>query len=312
MERKTVLVTGGAGFIGSHLVDAYLAAGYRVAVIDNLSTGKRENLNSQAAFFNISLLDDDLATVFAKISPDIVNHHAAQASVRLSVDDPAFDANINIIGSLKLLEQVRLNRVKKFIFASTGGAVFGEQDYFPADEAHPRRPVSPYGAAKAAVEIYLNYYRAQYGLNYIALRYANVYGPRQDPFGEAGVVAIFSDKMVAGEQPVINGDGLQTRDFVYVGDVVVANLAAEGSDFIGEINIGTGIESSVLDLFGLTKEAAGADCEPEFAPAKPGEQRRSVLANGSAAERLGWRPSTGLKEGLIETVAFFRGRSRDG
>ena len=307
MSEGTVLVTGGAGFIGSHLVDAYIGAGYDVAVVDDLSTGKRANLNPLAAFYELSLLDDKLSEVFAEIKPAIVNHHAAQASVRRSVDDPAFDANVNIIGSLRLLEQARSAAVRKFIFASTGGAICGEQDYFPADEAHPKRPLSPYGAAKASVEIYLGFYAAEYNLNYTALRYANVYGPRQDPQGEAGVVAIFGGLMASGGQPVINGDGHQTRDFTYVGDVVAANLAATDADFIGAANIGTGVETSVLALFGLMKAAAGADCEPKFGPAKAGEQQRSVLDAGLARDRLGWSPKTTLADGLRATVDFFRG-----
>ncbi len=305
-NNKTVLVSGGAGFIGSPLADAYLAAGYRVAIVDNLATGKRENINPGADFFEVSITDDALADVFDEIKPQIVNHHAAQASVRRSVDDPAFDADVNIIGSLKLLEQARKHDVKKFIFASTGGAIYGEQDYFPADEAHPHRPVSPYGAAKAAVEIYLGYYQEAYGLPFTALRYANVYGPRQDPHGEAGVVAIFSQKMIACDQPIINGDGEQTRDYVNVADVVAANMAATTSDFVGAINIGTGIETNVLELFALLKEVSGADCPVEHGPAKPGEQRRSVLEAALAGEKLGWAPGIELKAGLGETVEFFR------
>lgn len=305
MRNMKILVTGGAGFIGSHLVEAYVDGGHDVAILDDLSTGKRENLNPKATFYEVSLLDDKLKDVFAEFKPEVVNHHAAQASVRISVDDPAFDANINIIGSLKLLEQARTAAVRKFIFASTGGAIYGEQDYFPADEAHPKRPVSPYGAAKASVETYLGFYAAEYSLNYTALRYANVYGPRQDPFGEAGVVAIFSQQLVAGGQATINGDGHQTRDFTYVGDIVAANLAATVSDFTGAANIGTGVETSVLALFGLIKAAAGADVEPRFAPAKPGEQERSVLNAALAGAKLGWRPGTTLADGLRATVDYF-------
>jgi UDP-glucose 4-epimerase len=306
LPTETVLVTGGAGFIGSHLADAYIAQGHRVIVIDDLSTGRPENINPKAEFYRIGLSDEELPAVFEKAKPTIVNHHAAQASVRRSVEDPAFDAQVNVVGSLRVLELARTHGVRKVLFASTGGAIYGEQDYFPADEKHPQRPVSPYGAAKAAVEIYLDYYAARCGLAYTALRYANVYGPRQDPHGEAGVVAIFSQQLIAGERPTINGDGLQTRDFVFVEDVVAANLAGTASDFIGAVNIGTGIETSVLALFGLMKEASGAAVEPQFGPAKPGEQLRSVLEAGMAGAKLGWKPRVGLVEGLAQTVEFFR------
>ncbi len=308
-EQRTVLVTGGAGFIGSHLVKAYLDRGDRVVIVDDLSTGKRENLDSRADFREMSITNPRLDEVFREVRPALVNHHAAQASVRRSVEDPAEDARINIIGSLKLLEVARRRGVKKVLFASTGGAIYGEQDYFPADEKHPKRPVSPYGAAKSAVETYLGYYHVQYGLEYTALRYANVYGPRQDPHGEAGVVAIFSGRLIGGQAPVINGDGGQTRDYVYVGDVVAANLAAGDSDFIGAVNIGTGIETSVTELSERMIEVVGSNVEPEFAPAKAGEQRRSVLDASMATDVLGWRPATALPDGLRETIDFFRRES---
>ena len=299
-------MTGGAGFIGSHVVDAYVDAGFEVAVVDDLSTGRRENLNPQAVFYELSIVDDLVGDVFADFKPAVVNHHAAQTSVRRSVADPAGDAEINITGSLKLLELVRAHGVKKFIFASTGGAIYGEPEYVPQDENHPVRPMSPYGAAKASAETYLNCYGRMYGVPGAILRYANVYGPRQDPFGEAGVVAIFGRQMINGERPTINGDGGQTRDFVYVGDAVAANLAATSSDFTGAANIGTGVETSVLALFGLIKEVAGASLDPEFGPAKPGEQRRSVLDAGTAAAAFGWRPRTSLADGLRRTVEFWR------
>ncbi len=305
-ERRTVLVTGGAGFIGSHLVKAYLDRGDRVVVVDDLSTGKRENLDARADFREMSITDPGLDDVLKETRPALVNHHAAQASVRRSVEDPAAAARINIIGSLNLLEAACRHGVEKVLFASTGGAIYGEQDYFPADEKHPKRPVSPYGAAKSAVETYLGYYHVQYGLRYTALRYANVYGPRQDPHGEAGVVAIFSRRLLCGRAPVINGDGGQTRDFVYVGDIVAANLAAGESEFIGAVNIGTGLETSVTELAARMSEVAGSTVEPEFAPAKVGEQRRSVLDASMAADLLGWRPAMVLADGLRETIDFFR------
>ncbi|HEB12197.1 MAG TPA: NAD-dependent epimerase/dehydratase family protein [Actinobacteria bacterium] len=306
MSKETVLVTGGAGFIGSNLVDAYLDADYGVVVVDDLSRGKRENVNPKAIFHQIDINDSRMAGIFSEFKPTIVNHHAAQASVRVSVDDPVFDADINIIGSLRLLELARQYEVKKVIFASTGGAIYGEQDYFPADEGHALRPISPYGAAKAAVELYLGYYYAQYKLAYTALRYSNVFGPRQDPFGEAGVVAIFSKQMLNGEKPVINGDGLQTRDYVYVADVVAANTAASKSSFVGAINIGTGIETSVIELFRLLKTATGFELEAGFGPAKPGEQARSVLNAGKALDKLGWKSNIALSDGLARTVNYFR------
>ena len=306
MPKETVLVTGGAGFIGSNLVDAYLDADYNVIVVDDLSRGKRENLNPKAIFHQIDINDSRMAGIFSEFKPAIVNHHAAQASVRVSVDDPVFDADINIIGSIRLLELACRHEVKKFLFASTGGAIYGEQDYFPADESHALRPISPYGVAKAAVELYLGYYYAQYKLAYTALRYSNVFGPRQDPFGEAGVVAIFSKQMLSGEQPVINGDGLQTRDYVYVTDVVAANIAASKSSFVGAINIGTGIETSVVELYSSLKTATGFELEPDFGPAKPGEQARSVLNAGLAGDKLGWKPKMKLSDGLTGTADFFR------
>lgn len=304
--EETVLVTGGAGFIGSHLTVAYLDAGYRVVVVDDLSTGKRGNIDPRADFRELSITDKRLDDVFRECQPAFISHHAAQASVRRSVEDPAFDARVNVVGSLNLLEAAVRHNVKKAVFASTGGAIYGEQDTFPAKEDHAKRPVSPYGAAKASVEIYLGYYYGQCGLACTALRYANVYGPRQDPHGEAGVVAIFAKALLAGGQPVINGDGGQTRDFVYVGDVVRANLAATRGDFVGAANIGTGVETSVTELFDLLNNQTGAGRERVFGPAKPGEQRRSVLDAAFAGTVLGWAPQVGLKEGLAETVDYFR------
>ncbi len=306
MSKETVLVTGGAGFIGSNLVDAYLDADYNVVIVDDMSHGKRENLNPGAVFHQININDEGMADIFREFKPDIVNQQAAQASVRVSVDDPVFDADTNIIGSIRLLELARRHEVKKFLFASSGGAIYGEQDYFPADEAHALRPISPYGAAKATVELYLGYYWAQYKLGYTALRYSNVFGPRQDPFGEAGVVAIFSKQMLNAEQTVINGDGVQTRDYVYVADVVAANMAASKSSFVGAVNIGTGVETSVIELFDALKTVTGFELEPKFGPAKPGEQERSVLNTGKAFDKLGWKSKMKLSDGLVGTVDFFR------
>ena len=247
-----ILVTGGAGFIGSHVVDAYVQAGHDVLVVDNLSTGKRENLPVQARFVEADIQDPAVRQLIVLEKIEIVSHHAAQMDVRRSVADPLYDARVNILGMLNVLEGAREAHVKKFIFASSGGAIYGEQEAFPAAEEHPTAPISPYGVSKRAGEHYLYFYRVEYGLPSIALRYANIYGPRQDPHGEAGVVAIFTQRLLAGEQPVINGDGKQTRDYVFVGDVAQANLAALQVDYDGPLNIGTGSETTVNQLFTLS------------------------------------------------------------
>jgi len=302
-----ILVTGGAGFIASHIVDAYLAHGHRVSVVDNLSRGKIEQVNKRARFLKADIRDQArMEKIFRTFKPEIVNHHAAQIDLRKSVADPAMDAGVNILGSLILLELARKHRVKKFIFASTGGALYGEQDYFPADENHPIRPLSPYGIAKRAVELYLFYYQAVHGMNYVSLRYSNVYGPRQDPFGEAGVVAIFAEKLWRNLQPVINGDGRQTRDYVYVGDVVEANLLALKRGLSGPFNIGTGKETSVNQIFNALKKITGAELKPLHGPAKKGEQRRSVLDSSLARKLMGWKPKVSLTEGISLTAEFFR------
>ncbi len=303
-----LLVTGGAGFIGSHVVDRYVADGHAVTVIDNLSTGKREQVNPAARFHLMDLLDPHVEEVMAAGRFDIVNHHAAQVDVRKSVADPLYDATVNILGTLQLLELSRRHGVKRFIFVSSGGAAYGEQLRFPADEDHPLNPVSPYGAGKVSGEHYCFYYRAVHGLPYVALRYANVYGPRQDPHGEAGVVAIFTGRLLAGRPCVINGDGRQTRDYVYVGDVVEANVAATALDrpAAGPVNIGTGVETDVNALHATLAEITGSRTPPTHGPAKAGEQQRSVLDAARAERVLGWRPKTPLTEGLEKTVEFFR------
>ena len=301
-----ILVTGGAGFIGSNIVDAYVEAGHDVVVVDDLSTGKRHNVNTKARLSIIDLRDPKLEEVFTSTKFDVINHHAAQMDVRRSVADPKFDASVNVIGMLNLLELGRQHGVRKIIFSSTGGAIYGEQDYFPANEEHPLRPLSPYGITKLATEKYLFYYRAVYGIEHVILRYANIYGPRQNPHGEAGVVAIFADKMLRGEQPVINGDGKQTRDYVYVGDVVRANVFAlsfSGSDIF---NIGTGVENDVNRLFRIIKTSTGSPCEERHGPAKIGEQMRSVIDSAKAKKVLGWQPTVDLEEGLRRTVEYFR------
>lgn len=301
-----ILVTGGAGFIGSNIVDRYINAGHTVCVVDNLSTGNKKNINRKAKFFKIDIRSKRLEEIFKKFKPHIVNHHAAQIDVRKSVNDPLFDADVNILGTINLLNLSVKYRVGKFIFASTGGAIYGEQEKFPADESHPTNPVSPYGVAKLCAEQYIKYFNIQYKLPFVCLRYSNVYGPRQNPHGEAGVVAIFIQKLLDGKTPVINGDGLQTRDFVYVSDVVDANLKATTSDFSGILNIGTSIETSIKTIYTLITKGLNMNKEPVFGPAKPGEQRRSCITNLLAREKIGWSPVYTLENGLKETIEYFK------
>jgi len=301
-----ILVTGGAGFIGSHLVDTFLLAGHDVIVVDNLVTGKRQNLNPRAKFYPLDIRSEALYKVLQDERPDILNHHAAQMDVRKSVNDPIYDAHVNVIGTINLLQMAVKLGIPKVIFASSGGAIYGEQNEFPAPEDHPTNPLSPYGIGKLTGEKYLYFYYATYGLKYVALRYANVYGPRQDPHGEAGVVAIFTQKMLRGEQPVINGDGEQTRDFVFVGDVVRANMLALSKEVLGAYNIGTGQEVSVNQLFDELAKLTDARVTKTHGPAKEGEQKRSVLDARKAKEVLGWTPEVNLEAGLKQTVAFFK------
>jgi UDP-glucose 4-epimerase len=302
-----ILVTGGAGFIGSHIVDTYLAAGHSVAIVDNLSTGRREHVNPRARLYTVDLGQPDaLAEVFAREQPQVVSHQAAQKSVRISVEDPATDATINIVGSLHLLEQCRRHGVEHVIFASTGGAIYGDVNVIPTPEEHPAWPVSPYGIAKLTVEHYLYFYHHQYGIPYTALRYANVYGPRQDPHGEAGVVAIFVERLLAGDSATIFGDGEQTRDYVYVGDVAAANLRALETRAPGPFNVGTGVETSVNALYHTLQQAIGLDRPAAYAPGRPGEQIRSAIDASHAAQTLGWRPQLSLADGLRRTVEAFR------
>jgi UDP-glucose 4-epimerase len=301
-----VVVTGGAGFIGSHVVDGYVAAGHDVIVVDDLSTGHRENLNPKARFHQLDIQDPRTAELIRSERPEVLNLHAAQMSVRNSVEDPLHDARINILGTINLLEAARQAGVRRILFVSSGGAVYGDQETFPASESHATNPLSPYGVSKRAGELYAFFYQAEYKLPFVALRYANVYGPRQDPHGEAGVVAIFSGRMLRGEPVTINGDGKQTRDYVFVGDVARANLLALERDVRGPFNIGTGIETDVNELAAILLDATGARSRVEHGPAKSGEQRRSVIAHDRAAKELGWRPEVALKDGLHRTVEWFR------
>jgi UDP-glucose 4-epimerase len=301
-----VLVTGGAGFIGSHVTDVFLDAGHEVWALDDLSSGRRENLRPEVRLVVLDIRSPDAARMMESERFEVVCHLAAQMDVRRSVADPRFDAEVNIAGFLNLLEAARKSGVRKVVFSSTGGAIYGEQDVYPAPESHPTRPVSPYGVSKASGELYLGYYRAQYRLASVALRYANVYGPRQNPHGEAGVVAIFSERLIRGETCAINGTGEQTRDFVYGPDVARANLLAATRDVQGPINIGTGIETEVNRLYALLARAAGVDRPAQHAPAKPGEQMRSSVDPSLAAKVLGWRPAVALEEGLQRTIGWFR------
>ena len=302
-----ILITGGAGFIGSHLADRYLELGHEVVIVDNLITGQRENIPAEATFYELDICDTEgIERVFKTERPDIVSHQAAQMDVRKSVADPIYDATVNVLGTINLLQNCVKNEVSKFIFASTGGAIYGEQDYFPADEEHPLRPLSPYGITKLTTEKYLYFYHHTYGLTYTVLRYANVYGPRQNPHGEAGVVAIFSTRMLSGEQPIINGDGKQTRDYVYVGDVVQAGVLALTGGDNRIYNVGTGIETDVNTLFRMISTYVGKPIEELHGPAKPGEQLRSVLDYSRIQAELGWKPSVSLDEGIEKTVQFFR------
>ena len=303
-----ILVTGGAGFIASQIADAFIADGHKVFIIDNLSTGFETNINPKAVFIRADIGDKSLSSLFEKEKFDVVNHHAAQMDVRRSVSDPAFDATTNILGTINLLQNCVRTGVKKIMFASTGGAVYGEQNYFPADEKHPTAPLSPYGISKLAVEKYLFFYHTQYNLNYTILRYANIYGPRQNPFGEAGVIAIFSTKLLRRDQPVINGSGLQTRDYVFVSDVVKASLTTLNDEASDIYNIGTGIETDVNELFHIINNIAGNGMVEKHGPPAAGEQMRSVITSDKIFNKFNWRPSTKLDVGLKHTVNFFKER----
>lgn len=307
-----ILVTGGAGFIGSNTVDGLVnAGGHEICVLDSLATGKREQVNPAARFHHADLRDADaVKRIIEAEKPEVIFHFAAQMDVRRSVADPVYDAQVNLVGFLNMMEAARRNGVRRIIFSSTGGAIYGEQEVFPCDESHPARPVSPYGVAKLSTESYLFFYKAEYGIDYVALRYANVYGPRQDPHGEAGVVAIFCGRLLADEPCTIYGDGGQTRDYVFVGDVVRANLAALGSNAGGPINIGTAVETSVNDLYAMLADAARLGTAPQYALARPGEQRRSVILPTRAQKLLGWKPEVALCDGLRETFGFFKERRR--
>ncbi len=299
------LVTGGAGFIGSHITDALIDAGHEVTVVDDLSRGSREQVNAKARFVEVDITSPELAAAFADARPEVVFHAAAQIDVRASVRDPLHDADVNVVGTVNVLRAAVDAGARRVVFASSGGAIYGDTDVIPTPEGNPCLPESPYGTAKLCAEAYGGTFSRQAGLEFVALRYANVYGPRQDPHGEAGVVAIFATRLANGETVVINGDGTQTRDYVHVRDVVRANLAAVDGP-AGLYNIGTGVETDVNTVYRMLAIAAGVDRDAEHGPAKPGEQRRSCLDTSLARERLGWSPTIGFDEGAKSTFDYFR------
>jgi UDP-glucose 4-epimerase len=307
LENKVmkVLVTGGAGFIGSHLVDALLQQGYQVVVVDNLSTGHPENINPAATFYQADICNSELEGIFEKERPELVNHQAAQTVIQKSNEDPVLDARQNILGSLNLILQCLRFGVKKAVYASSAG-VYGEPKYRPVDENHPINPVSYYGISKHTVEHYLYLAHLQHRLGYVILRYSNVYGPRQNTEGEAGVVAIFTRQMLQGERPTIFGKGNKTRDYIHVSDVATANIMAMERDRNGVYNIGTGVETSDQEMFNLLAELTGYQSNPHYAPVRKGEIYKNCLNWSKAQKELGWQPRFLLREGLRETVNYYR------
>jgi UDP-glucose 4-epimerase len=302
-----VLVTGGAGFIGSTVADLFLSAGWDVAILDDLSSGKRANVPAGARFYPVDIRSEAALEAVKKERPRVVCHQAAQIDVRRSMTDPRFDADVNVGGLLNLMQAaVAAGSVEHVVFASSGGATYGDTDVIPTPESHPQRPVSCYGAAKAASEIYLGVYRANHGIKVTALRYSNVYGPRQDPHGEAGVVAIFCGRLLEGKPCTIYGDGGQTRDYVFVGDVARANLLAAEKRFDGPLNVGTGIEIDVNAIHAHLARAAGVSRPAEHAPGRMGEQRRSCIDPRAAWSAIGWRPEVTIEDGLRRTLEYFK------
>ncbi len=301
-----VLVTGGAGFIGSHIVDALIERGHQVVIVDDLSTGRPENLNSAAKFYQVNICSSEMERIFEEERPELVNHQAAQTVIQKSVEDPVFDAKQNILGSLNLILQCLRFGVKKIVYASSGGAVYGETEYRPVDESYPVNPLSYYGISKHTVEHYLHLVNLEHGLDYAVLRYANVYGQRQNPKSEAGVVAIFTGQILQGQRPTIFGKGDKTRDYVHVSDVVAANVLAMEGDKGGIYNIGTGVETSDQEMFDLLAEGLKYKDNPHYSQVRKGEVYRICLNCSKAQEELGWQPRFSLKEGLAETVNYYR------
>jgi len=307
-QERTILVTGGAGFIGSHIVDALVEKGHRVLVLDDLSTGKAENVNAAAELHQLDIRSAEAAELIASENVTAIYHLAAQMDVRRSTEDPVFDASVNVLGTLNLLQAAAKAEVDQVIFASTGGAIYGEQETFPAPEGHPAQPVSPYGVSKLASERYLFYFYTQYGMNATCLRFANVYGERQNPHGEAGVVAIFMNKLLRGETATINGDGLQTRDYIHVSDVVAANLAALGRPGFHIYNVGTGQETDVVELYRAIATSLDHDREATYGPGMPGEQRRSSVDGSLLRSELGVPAPIPLSDGIARTAEWFKAR----
>lgn len=305
-----ILITGGAGFIASHICDRYIALGYDVVIIDNMSSGKIENVNSKARLYKIDIKDEAILDILLSEKPDVLSHHAAQMDVRVSVNDPKFDARENIIGSLNLYEACVKANVKKIVFASSGGTVYGEQIEFPAYETHPLNPCSPYGISKMVNEKYLFYYKTVYGIDYVALRYGNVYGPRQNPHGEAGVVAIFAQRLLSGKEAIINGDGLITRDYIFVEDVVNANEIALNENISGIYNVTTGIETNVNHIFRTLKQLSNSDQDEIHREAKAGEQRRSVCSPDKLSQ-FGWEPKIKFNDGVKIALDFFKNENEN-
>ena len=304
------LVTGGAGFIGSTLADALVAEGHEVTVVDDLSRGRRENVPAAARLEVVDITSSALSAAIRQARPEVVFHQAAQIDVRRSISDPILDARLNVVGTVNVMQACVDAGARRLVFASSGGAIYGDTDLLPTPEDYPARPASFYGAAKQCAEIYGGVFSQLYGLEFVALRYANVYGPRQDPHGEAGVVAIFAGRLLHGEQPVINGDGTQTRDYVYVDDVVQANLRAMDTEVVGAYNVGTARETDVNTILQVLARAYSSSITPRRGPAKTGEQQRSCLDIRRAARHLGWCPAVSLEDGLQRTVDWFLARSR--
>lgn len=302
--NMAILVTGGAGFIGSNIVDRLIELGHDVIIVDNLSTGKRENINDQADFIKLDITSADLEQIFKDYEISHVIHHAAQIDVQLSMDNPLFDLSNNILGTLNLLECCREYKVEKIIYASSA-AVYGEVDYLPVDENHPLKPMSPYGISKHTPEHYIEMYSGQYDLTYTIFRYSNVYGPRQDPLGEGGVISIFVDRMLNGKRPIIFGDGEQTRDFIFVKDVVKANILALSQGDNQLVNISCNIQNSINELYRTLQKIIDSDLKPCYKPERSGDIRDSCLDNTRGRKILNWEAEYDLYQGLVETVKYY-------